>query len=70
MEDQGKKFSDKREPHSTRFEEHLLSLLPQWTELSNGNEIYMFNKTKVAELIAKAYNRASFWCITKMMPYY
>ena len=56
LEEQGKKLSDKREPYSTRFIEHLVSLLSEWTEISQGKEIYMSTKTKVAELIAKAHD--------------
>ena len=42
--------------HSTHFKNHLLSLLAEWAEFSQDKEIYISNKTKVAELIAKAHD--------------
>ena len=42
--------------HSTHFKNHLLSLLPESAEFSQDKEIYISNKTKVAELIAKAHD--------------
>ena len=56
MEEQGSPCHDTREPNSTRFKEHLLNLLPEWAEFSQGKEIYISNKTKVADLLAKAHD--------------
>ena len=42
---------EKKEPHSTRFKDHLLKLLPECAEFSKGNEgrieIYLSHKCKV-----------------------
>ena len=38
MSDQGCPCRDKKEPHSTRFKDHLLKLLPEWAQFSKGNE--------------------------------
>lgn len=56
MEEQGSPCHHTREPHSTRFKEHLLNLLPEWAEFAQGKEIYISNKTKVADLLAKAHD--------------
>jgi hypothetical protein len=37
MSDKGRPLRDKMEPHSTRFKDHLLDLLPEWDEFSKGN---------------------------------
>ena len=42
--------------HIPQFKEHLLNLLPEWAEFSQGKEIYISNKTKVADLLAKAHD--------------
>ena len=42
--------------HSTHFKDHLFSLLPESAEFSQDKEIYISNKTKFAELIAKAHD--------------
>jgi hypothetical protein len=59
MSDKGRSLRDKREPHSTRFKDHLLHLLPEWDEFSKGNEgrkdIFLSHKFKVAEELAKTY---------------
>ena len=55
MEEQGH-LCNEREPHLTRFREHLLSLLPEWTEFSQGNEIYISHNEKVADLLMKAHD--------------
>ena len=59
MSDKGRPLRDKREPHSTRFKDHLLHLLPEWDEFSKGNEgrkdIFLSHKFKVAEELAKTY---------------
>ena len=56
MEEQGSPCHDSREPHSTRFKEHVLNLLPEWSEYSQGKEIFISNKSKVADLLAKAHD--------------
>jgi hypothetical protein len=57
--DQGRPCRDKKEPHSTRFKDHLLDLLPEWAEFSKGNEgrkdIYISHTLKVADELAKTY---------------
>ena len=45
MEEQGNPCRSTREPHSTRFKYHLLSLLPEWAEFAQGKEIYNSNTT-------------------------
>uniref|UniRef100_UPI00358EAE2A uncharacterized protein n=1 Tax=Myxine glutinosa TaxID=7769 RepID=UPI00358EAE2A len=59
ISDQGRPCRDKKEPHSTRFKEHLLDLLPEWGEFSKGNEgrkdVYISHKVKVADELAKTY---------------
>ena len=42
--------------HSTHFKDNLLSLLPESAEFSQDKEIYISNKTKFAESIAKAHD--------------
>ena len=56
MEGQGTPCQYSKEPHTTRFKEHLLSLLSEWDEFSQGKEIYLSNKMKVADLVAKAHD--------------
>lgn len=56
MEEQGSPCLDTREPHSTRFKDHLLDHLPEWGEFAQGKEIYISNSTKVADLVAKAHD--------------
>ena len=56
MEEQGSPCHDSREPHSTRFKEHVLNLLPEWSEYSQGKEIFISNKSKVADLLARAHD--------------
>ena len=56
MEEQGSPCHDSRQPHSTRFKEHVLNLLPEWSEYSQGKEIFISNKSKVADLLAKAHD--------------
>lgn len=57
MKDQGCPLGDNRDPHSTRFKEHLLSLLPEWAEYSKVNagrtNIYVSHKVSVADELAK-----------------
>ena len=59
MSDQGHPCRDKKEPHSTRFKDHLLKFLPEWAEFSKGNkgrkDIYISHKGKVADELAKTY---------------
>ena len=59
MADQGHPCRDKKDPHSTRFKDHLLDLLPEWNEFSKGKEdrkdIYLSHKLKVANGMDKAY---------------
>ena len=54
--EQGRPCHDVREPHSTRFKDHLLNLLPEWSEYSQGKDIFISNKSKVADLLAKAHD--------------
>lgn len=65
MEEQGNPCLDTREPHSTRFKDHLLDHLPEWGEFAQGKEIYISNSTTVADLVAKAHDT----CLPKMMLY-
>jgi hypothetical protein len=38
MSDQGHPCRDKKEPHLTRFKDHLLNFLPEWAGFSKRNE--------------------------------
>ena len=57
MSDQGNPCKDRKEPHATRFKDHLLSLLPEWSEFSWENkgrkDIYISHKVTVADELAK-----------------
>ena len=57
MSDQGNPCKDRKEPHATRFKDHLLSLLPEWSEFSRENtgrkDIYISHKVTVADELAK-----------------
>ena len=53
MVEQGSPCHDNREPHGTRFKEHLLNLLLGWTE---GKEIFISINSKVADLLVKAHH--------------
>jgi hypothetical protein len=55
VEEQGVTCSDTREPHATRFKEYLLKLLPEWTEFSQGKEVYISSNQKVVDLLAEAH---------------
>ena len=55
MEEKGTPCQDAREPHSTRFKEFLLDLLPEWAEFSQGKDIYISSNTNVSDLLAKAH---------------
>ena len=54
VEEQGTPCSDTREPHATWFKEHLLKLLPEWTEFSQGKEVYITSNQMVGDLLAEA----------------
>lgn len=56
MEQQGQSYNDIRVPHSARFKEHLLSLLPEWIPFFQGKEVYLSKKTTVGEQLAKLHN--------------
>ena len=60
MSDQGDPCKDRREPHATHFKDHLLSLLPQWSEFSGENkgrkDIYISHNVTVADELAKIHN--------------
>ena len=55
--DQGNPCKDRKETHATRFKDHLLSLLPDWSEFSRENkgrkDIYISHKVTVAGELAK-----------------
>ena len=57
MSDQGNPCKDIKEPHATRFKDHLLSLLLEWSEFSRENkgrkDIYISHKATVADEFAK-----------------
>ena len=56
MSDHGNPCRDRKEPHATRFKDHLLSLLPEWSEFSRENkgrkDIYISHKVTVADELA------------------
>ena len=45
MNEQGTPCLDPREPHSTRFKEYLLELLPEWADFSHDIEGYISSHT-------------------------
>ena len=57
MSDQGNPCKSRKEPHTTRFKNHLLILLPEWSEFSRQNkgrkDIYISHKVTVADELAK-----------------
>ena len=57
MSDQDNPCQDRKEPHATRFKDHLLSLLPEWSEFSRENkgrkDIYISHTMTVADELAK-----------------
>ena len=60
MSDQGNPCKDRKEPHATRFKDHFLRLLPEWSEFSRENkgrkDIYISHKVTVADELAKNTN--------------
>ena len=54
IEEQGSP-SNEREPHSTWFSEHR-SLIPEWTEFSQENEISISHSEKRADMLIKAHD--------------
>ena len=57
MSDQANPCKSRKEPHATRFKDHLLSLLPEWSEFSRENkgrkDIYISHKVTIADELAK-----------------
>ena len=60
MSCQGNPCKDRKEPRATRFKDHLLSLLPEWSKFSRKNkerkDIYISHKVTVADELAKKHN--------------
>ena len=60
MSDQGNPCKDRKEPHASRFKDHLLSLLPEWSEFSGENkgrkDIYISHEATVADELAKKHD--------------
>ena len=60
MSEQGNPCKDRKEPHATRFKDHLLSLLPEWSEFSRETkgrkDIYISHKVTVADKLDKNTN--------------
>ena len=55
VKEQGTPCADTREPHATRFKDYLLKLLPDWTDFSQGKEVYISSNQKVGDLLADAH---------------
>ena len=57
MEEQGMICVDPTEPHSTRFKECLLKLLPNWSDFcqGKGHEVYISNNQKLGDVLADAH---------------
>ena len=57
MEEQGMTCVDPTEPHSTRFKECLLKLLPNWSDFcqGKGHEVYISNNQKLGDVLADAH---------------
>ena len=55
MEEQGMPLVDPREPHSTRFKEVLLNLLPDWKAFCQVHEVYITTDKKVGDVLAEAH---------------
>ena len=60
MSDQSNPCKDRKEPHATRVKDHLLRILPEWSEFSRENkgreDIYISHKVTVADEFAKNTN--------------
>ena len=52
MSDIGRPCSG-REPHSTRFKDHLLHHLPEWTEFAQGTDVFISHKVMVGTVLAQ-----------------
>ena len=59
MNDQGTPCQNKKEPHVTRFKEHLLKLLPDWDvfcrETKGTKTVYFSHQQKVVDELAKTH---------------
>ena len=54
MSDIGRPCSG-REPHSTRFKDHLLRHLPEWTEFAQGRDVFISHKVMVGTVLAQTH---------------
>ena len=45
-----------REPYSTRFKDHLLHHLPEWTEFAQGTDVFVSHNVMVGTLLAQTYH--------------
>ena len=55
MSDIGRPCSG-REPHSTRFKDHLLHHLPEWTDFAQGRGVFISHKVMVGTVLAQTYH--------------
>jgi len=55
MSDMGRPCSG-REPHATRFKDHLLHNLPEWAELAEGRDVFISHKSTVGAVLAHTYH--------------
>ena len=54
MSDLGRPCSG-REPHATRFKEHMLLHLPDWDTFNQGRDVYLSHRETVGNVLAEAY---------------
>jgi len=55
MDEQGTPCPNAWEHHAIRFKTYLLELLPEWTEFSKGNQVYISTNRKAGNLLAEAH---------------
>ena len=55
MSDIGRPCSS-RKPHSTRFKDHLLHHLAEWTEFAQGTDVFVSHKVMVGTVLAQTYH--------------
>lgn len=45
-----------REPHATRFKDHLLEHLPEWASYAQGRDVFISHKAKVGAVLEQSYH--------------
>ena len=54
LEDMGRPCVEEWQPHMTRFKDHLLELLPDWSSHKQGKNTFLSHKDTVSSSVAKA----------------